>query len=279
MSEAKSKERKWGWGWYILVGLIFMSIQKVFKGYGEINGIEIQTILTLSSLFISLFVYFYLRNKILLSIKKVKLRSFISGTISFISTSIIIGLLANILVANFHTKNGNKEVFDLHKNRESIEIDVNILESLNELEQKDYSEAYVIFTDTTSGHFLQFSVDPEQKQLFFDIPIWRENIEQNYDYYLTEYSENKNPPIKNDVNRFITIEAEGRIIKYLNQWSIPYDYFYTKLIHPETNNVLGYERDIVGHPPVGNKAKSDFVLLFFRYAYNVQNPSFNIEKE
>ena len=91
------KERKWGWGWYILAAFVGYSIDKTYAEYGDSKGI-----LYLLGIGLSILIYFYFRNKLLKEVSFLRLRSFISGVISLILTSIVIGLTANLVAPDIY---------------------------------------------------------------------------------------------------------------------------------------------------------------------------------
>jgi hypothetical protein len=85
-SKQKAAPRKWGWGWYVLGGLMVMQLKKPpYAGYGIISVYtEAGPIAT------ALVLYFYLRNKWLSKTNNTATRSFAAGVISYV----IVGMSA-----------------------------------------------------------------------------------------------------------------------------------------------------------------------------------------
>ncbi len=81
-----------GLGWFIFFGFIGTYINKTYTEFGDSIGI-----LYLFGVGISIPLYFYLRNKLLKEVSFLRLRSFISGVISWILTAFIIALISNIV--------------------------------------------------------------------------------------------------------------------------------------------------------------------------------------
>ncbi|MGD8307649.1 MAG: hypothetical protein PVF17_13410, partial [Ignavibacteria bacterium] len=75
------KFRKWGWGWYILAGIVSMSINKSFPGTETKHSIAY-----LLGVSFSILIYFYFRNRVFRNYHKYILRSTYSGLISYVLT-------------------------------------------------------------------------------------------------------------------------------------------------------------------------------------------------
>lgn len=92
---ALKKERKWGFGWYILGGLVYLGIKQTYKNLGD-------TAYTLASIgiILSIPIYFYFRNKILNELSQQITRSFLAGLISVILTASTIPVIAYFMQPN-----------------------------------------------------------------------------------------------------------------------------------------------------------------------------------
>lgn len=98
------KARKWGWGWYILAGLVYTSVGKEYSYLGEQKGI-----LTAFGGIVCIPIYFYLRNKVFDEMSAINTRSFISGFISFLITACLVVALAKIIAPSNSVQNNAKE--------------------------------------------------------------------------------------------------------------------------------------------------------------------------
>ncbi len=83
------KEKTWGWGWYILAGLTFKGMEKVYTTYGLYNSA-----LRLLTVVAAIFVYFVLRNKYLKRVKILWRRSLYSGIIAFVVAAFFTPIVA-----------------------------------------------------------------------------------------------------------------------------------------------------------------------------------------
>jgi hypothetical protein len=84
------KFRKWGWGWYILAGIVSLSINKPFP------GTELKHSITyLLGVSFSILMYFYFRNKVFRNYNKFTLRSTFSGLISYVLTVFFVAAVAS----------------------------------------------------------------------------------------------------------------------------------------------------------------------------------------
>ncbi len=89
------KQRKWGLGWIVIGGIVGTGIDKYYKDFGD-N----QSILYLSGVFLSIMIYFFLRNKILIRISNINIRSTLAGLIAWLVSNFAVIILAYFLVPN-----------------------------------------------------------------------------------------------------------------------------------------------------------------------------------
>lgn len=82
-------------GWIVIGGIVGTGIDKYYKDFGD-N----QSILYLSGVFLSIIIYFYLRNNILKRISNINLRSTLAGLIAWLVSGLAVGILAYLLVPN-----------------------------------------------------------------------------------------------------------------------------------------------------------------------------------
>ena len=86
------KIKKWGWGWTLLLGLIFYAIAYEYNSMGNSMGL-----LYLIGVCTSIPIYFYFRNKILKVKTSPIYHSFKAGLISYLITALIVAILASLI--------------------------------------------------------------------------------------------------------------------------------------------------------------------------------------
>ncbi len=91
------KVKDWGWGWEILLGLIYVGTQKTYTEYGVYNGlIEIVAVIT------ALCVYVLFRSKYLKKVRMLWRRSLYSGLIAFAMAALITPIFARFIPTQDH---------------------------------------------------------------------------------------------------------------------------------------------------------------------------------
>ena len=86
------KNKRWGWGWYIMSGIIYTSIQKEYTKYGIY-----QIVIEMCSIVIGLLAYFAFRNKYLLKINTLWQRSFVAGILAMMVAGFFTGFISNLI--------------------------------------------------------------------------------------------------------------------------------------------------------------------------------------
>lgn len=86
-------KRKYGWGWYLLLGFLYIGINNTYK-----NNEDVKNIGTLISVLVALPVYFLFRNKYFKNIKNDNSRSFVAGIIAY-----ILAVVTVIFISQFIT--------------------------------------------------------------------------------------------------------------------------------------------------------------------------------
>lgn len=89
-----TKAKKWGWGWYLLVGLVYISLGKMYPS--QLNTHK--NIIIIFGTIISVPIYVYFRNKVFDEMSATKTRSFISGLIAYFITALLVTVLAAIML-------------------------------------------------------------------------------------------------------------------------------------------------------------------------------------
>ena len=146
------QEKKWGWGWYILAGFIFTSINKYYKNLNELTFV-----LEIIGIAIALSLYFYFRNKILKEISNIRLRSFLAGIISYILSAITVALVANFITPNINSTITN-----------SISIHTDELKSIIQSYRKEDDTIWKDFIDEPKTNSeLEQNIDVIDKSLLF----------------------------------------------------------------------------------------------------------------
>ena len=131
---AVKKERKWGFGWYILMGIVYIGIKGTYKNLGD----SVYSLCTIGEI-LSIPIYFYFRNKILKELSQQITRSFIAGLISFFITAIIVAVIASYMQPNIMREVNNKIKDETRKSK--IVMDSLVLED---------SKLWEFFTDEPS---------------------------------------------------------------------------------------------------------------------------------
>ena len=85
------KEKPWGWGWCILLGMTGSGVQSTYKEYGIYNNV-----LALWAVLVSLAIYFALRNNYFTKIQEKWKRSLYSGLIAFVMAAFLTPLFARL---------------------------------------------------------------------------------------------------------------------------------------------------------------------------------------
>jgi len=105
------KQRKWGWGWIVVGGLLSYQINNFYK---ESLG-DNRNILVIIGIPLSILIYVYLRNKVFINTKVDRQRSFVSGLISvFVGWSVIV-LMAGLLKPSVFIDTSNYISFEMEK--------------------------------------------------------------------------------------------------------------------------------------------------------------------
>jgi len=87
-SQKENNFRKWGWGWFILAGIISSTILRAYPG-SEVK----HSITYLLGVSFAIIIYFYFRNRVFRNYHKYTLRSFYSGLISYVLTIFFVGVV------------------------------------------------------------------------------------------------------------------------------------------------------------------------------------------
>ena len=86
------KIKKIGWGWILLLGLIFSAIGQVYHNIGDLIGV-----LYLIGIITGIPIYFYFRNKVLRVTTSAIFHSLKAGLISYLITAVIVAIVANLI--------------------------------------------------------------------------------------------------------------------------------------------------------------------------------------
>lgn len=108
------KEKKWGWGWYVLLGVTYNGMGKQFTEYGLWNAL-----LIVFGIVAALLIYFTLRSKYLRGMKVLWQRSLCSG----ISASVG-ALFGTTLVATFIPTQNQRVAEIIHAERLSLRANI-----------------------------------------------------------------------------------------------------------------------------------------------------------
>ncbi|MDR3668666.1 MAG: tetratricopeptide repeat protein [Ignavibacteriaceae bacterium] len=136
----QKKVRKWGWGWYIIFGIMFTSLGKIYS-----NPSGTTSFLPSLGAIISVVIYFYFRNKVLDEMSAINTRSFLSGLISLVISSILVAILAGIIAPSNSVSDKAQEFFKSGESKYDTQDYQGAIEEYNkalEIEPK-YVRAYV----------------------------------------------------------------------------------------------------------------------------------------
>ena len=82
------KERRIGWGWFVMWGLISVGLYNIYKGYNNYSD------LTLAAFTVSISLYFLFRNIVFKKIENQRTRSTLAGIIGYVLAGFVVGFMA-----------------------------------------------------------------------------------------------------------------------------------------------------------------------------------------